>query len=346
MSLHLKPLHRQVIVITGASSGIGLSTAQRAASRGAKVALISRDVDDLETAVQSITDAGGTAMFRVADVANYDELRAAAAKVIKRFGRIDTWVNNAGVSIYGRLEEVSTVDAQRLFETNYWGVVNGSLIALEHLKGHGGALINVGSVLSDTVLPLQGHYSASKHAVKGFTDSLRIELAEEHAPVSVTLIQPAAIDTPYPSHARNYMDVEPTHQPPVYAPELVADAILKAAVRPMRSIKVGGAAKVFTMMESIAPAVGDAFKRRTSFNGSRSDKPATGVNALHQPHPGDGGVHGDYEGRVMKRSLYTAAVMNPGRTLLGVAAMGLALGLASSTTRNSLRHARRRMLRA
>ncbi len=344
MSLHLKPLEHQVIAITGASSGIGLSTARRAALRGAKVALISRDATDLEAAVDSITAAGGKAMYFVADVANHDELRAAADDIVKIFGRIDTWVNNAGVSIYGRIEEVSTVDAQRLFETNYWGVVHGSLVALTHLKTRGGALINVGSVLSDTSLPLQGHYSASKHAVKGFTDSLRIELAEEQAPVAVTLIQPAAIDTPYPEHARNYMEVEPTHQPPVYAPELVADAILTAAVRPSRSIMVGGAAKAYTLMETFAPSVGDAVKRKTSFSGSRSERPATGVNALHQPHAGDASERGPYNGRVMTRSLYTAAVTHPGRTLLGMAAMGLAIGLATSTRRR-VRRASQRVLR-
>ncbi len=333
MSLHLKPLKQQVIVITGASSGIGLATARRAAERGAKVALISRDAEDLEAAVESITEAQGTAMYFVADVADQDQLRAAAEDVITCFGRIDTWVNNAGIGIYGRIEEVSAVDAQRLFETNYWGVVNGSLIALEHLKRYGGALINVGSVLSDTAQPLQGHYSASKHAVKGFTDTLRIELAEEQAPVSVTLIQPAAIDTPYPAHARNYMDVEPTHQAPVYAPELVADAILTAAVRPSRSIMVGGAAKIYSLMETFAPTVGDALKRKTSFSGSRSDRPASGVNTLHAPHAGDASVRGAYEGRVMKRSLYTAAVTNPGRTLLGMAAMGLAIALVSTNRR-------------
>src|SRR6188472_3902570 len=124
-----------------------------------------------------------------------------------RVARIDTWVNNAGVSIYGRLHEVSEADNRRLFDTNFWGVVNGSLVALPLLRREGGALINVGSEVSDAVVPLQGMYSASKHAVKGFTDALRVEVEGiDKAPVSITLIQPTAVDTPFPQRARNYTD--------------------------------------------------------------------------------------------------------------------------------------------
>ena len=136
----------------------------------------------------------------------------------------------------------------------------GRLAALPHLKARGGALINVGSALSDTGYPLQGHYTASKHAVKGFTDSLRLELEKERAPVAVTLIQPAAIDTPYPEHAKTYLGVEPTHQPPVYAPEVVARAILRSAEHPQRNVLVGGGAKVFNTVERFAPRLGDRFK--------------------------------------------------------------------------------------
>ena len=134
------------------------------------------------------------------------------------------------MSIYGPIADVPLADARRLFETNYWGVVHGSLAAVAQLRERGGALINVGSVLSDTTMPLQGHYSASKHAVKGFTDALRIELAEEGAPVAVVLVKPSAIDTPYPEHAGNHLGVAPKHQAPVYAPDVVAAAILDAAV--------------------------------------------------------------------------------------------------------------------
>ena len=334
MGVNLKQLDQQVIVITGASSGIGLVTARLAAKRGARVVLVSRDEVDLRSAADAIHAAGGTATHVVADVADFAALQGAADAAVREYGRIDTWVNNAGVSIYGRIEEVTLADAERLFRTNYWGVVNGSLVALPHLKRNGGALINVGSVLSDTVVPLQGHYGASKHAVKGFTDALRIELDEEKAPVSVTLIQPAAIDTPYPHHAKNYMDVEPTHQPPVYAPELVAKAILAAAERPERSVKVGGGAKMFTTMETFAPRLGDKFKEKTSFSGSRSDDAPRHADTLHAPRPGDGRERGGYEGHVMERSAYTAAKRNRGKVLLGAAALGVGLALVARATGN------------
>ncbi|MGI9040687.1 MAG: SDR family NAD(P)-dependent oxidoreductase, partial [Gemmatimonadales bacterium] len=167
MKVRLKKLGQQVVVITGASSGIGLATARMAAQRGARVVLSSRDDEDLQSAVADIRAKGGQAVCHVADVADIEQMQALAEAAHRDFGGFDTWINNAGVSMYGRIDEVKLNDARRLFETNYWGVVHGTLAALPHLQVHGGALINVGSVLSDTAYPLQGHYSASKHAVKG-----------------------------------------------------------------------------------------------------------------------------------------------------------------------------------
>jgi NAD(P)-dependent dehydrogenase (short-subunit alcohol dehydrogenase family) len=330
MATELKPIKDQVVVITGASSGIGLATAFEAARRGAKVVLASRDEADIHAAADRITRDGGRAVAVVADVADQAAMEALAEQAVVAFDRIDTWVNNAGVSIYGRLEEVPLDDARRLFETNYWGVVHGSLAALPHLKLHGGALINLGSELSETAMPLQGHYAASKAAVKNFTDTLRMELHKEGAPVSVTLIQPAAIDTPYPEHAMNYLGVEPKHVPPVYAPEIVADAILECAQSPHRNVRVGGAAKLFTAMEKIAPAVGDRFKERTAFDGSRTEWAPKDDDTLYAPRPGDGRVRGNYPGHVMKRSFYTTAALNPVKTLLGMAAIAGVAGLLSA----------------
>ena len=191
-----KPIGEQVVVITGASSGIGRATARLAADAGAKLALNSRDERDLHELIKALRIRGATVVMSVGDVADQAAMNQLAETAVRELGAIDTWVNNAGVSIYGRIEDVTVADARRLFETNYWGVVNGSLAALPHLRRSGGTLITVGSILSDTGYPLQGHYTASKHAVKGFTDSLRLELEHDGAPVSVTLIQPAAIDTP------------------------------------------------------------------------------------------------------------------------------------------------------
>ena len=183
MKPELKPLKEQVIVITGASSGIGMATALAAAHEGAKVVLAARSEATLQQIAEHIQSSGGTAIAVAADVADRAQVENVARRAVEQFGRIDTWVNDAGVSIYGRLDEVKDVDSRRLFDTNFWGVVNGSLTALPHLKKNqgGGALINVGSEVSDASIPLQGMYSASKHAVKGFTDALRVELDADEA---------------------------------------------------------------------------------------------------------------------------------------------------------------------
>jgi NAD(P)-dependent dehydrogenase (short-subunit alcohol dehydrogenase family) len=327
MRVKLKPLNEQVMVITGASSGIGLATARLAAGMGARLVLTSRDAVDLEQAVERIRGDGGDATYVTGDVADLDAMKRVAATAVREFGTIDTWVNNAGVSIYGRLEEVGLMDARRLFETNYWGVVHGTLAALPHLRARGGALINLGSILSDSGYPLQGHYTASKHAVKGFTDSLRLELEQEGAPVSVTLIQPAAIDTPYPEHAKSYLGVEPTHVPPVYAPEVVARAILRSAEHPERNVLVGGGAKLFNAVERYAPRLGDRFKEATAFAGQRTDRPVGEHDTLFGPRPGDSRERGRYEGHVMQTSAYTRARLYRGQTLLGLAIAGAAVVL-------------------
>jgi NAD(P)-dependent dehydrogenase (short-subunit alcohol dehydrogenase family) len=328
MGQKLKPLNEQVIVITGASSGIGLATAKRAARRGAQVVLVSRDEEDLAGAVREIQEHGARAVHFVADVADQAAMQRVARDVVVQFGRIDTWINNAGVTVYGLIEEVPTEDARRLFETNYWGVVNGSLAALPHLRSGGGALINLGSVLSDTGYPLQGHYTASKHAVKGFTDSLRLEVEKSGAPVCITLIQPAAIDTPYPEHAKNHLGFEAKHMPPVYAPEVVAKAILHCAERPERNVLVGGSGKVFSTSEKFAPRLFDRMKEATSFHGQLTDRPARSGDTLFHPRPHDGRVRGGHPGHVMKTSAYTEARLHRGKALLGLAVLGAGLFVA------------------
>jgi short-subunit dehydrogenase len=325
----------QVIVITGATSGIGLATARQAAKRGASVVLNARAEEDLRAVAAGISEIGGQVAYAAGDVADMSVVRRLADAAIHEFGRIDTWVNNAGVSIYGLLEEVSIADARRLFDTNYWGTVQGSLVALEHLKRSGGALINVGSELSETVIPLRGHYTASKHALKGFTDTLRIELEREQAPVSVTLVEPSAIDTPYPEHAKNYMDVEPAHQPPVYAPEIVANAILHCASHQHRIVRIGAGAKAFTLIEKVAPAFGDRIKVATTFAGARTSEPARDENTLFGARPGDPRVRGKYKGHVMKQSWSTAATLRPIPAILAAATIGVGLAYAVRSFREN-----------
>ena len=207
MAVHHKPLDQQVMVLTGASSGIGLCTAILAAERGARLVLVARSEDTLQRLVEQIESNGGEAIYVVADVADREQMLHVAQAAVDQYGRIDTWVNDAGVSSYSRLDKISEADSRRIFDTNFWGVVNGSLIALPYLRKQGGALINLGSEVSEEVVPLQGMYSASKHAVKGVTDALRIEIELlDKSPVSITLIQPTAVNTPCPHNAKNYMD--------------------------------------------------------------------------------------------------------------------------------------------
>jgi NAD(P)-dependent dehydrogenase (short-subunit alcohol dehydrogenase family) len=176
MSAKLKKLSEQVIVVTGASSGIGLATAEEAAKRGAKVVLAARSEQTLSEAVTRITAVGGDALAVGCDVSDAAQVDALARAAVAKYGRIDTWVNNAGVGIWGRLDETPEADSRRLFDVNFWGVVHGCQASLPHLKKNGGALITVGSEVSDAFAPLLGIYVASKHAVKGYVDTLRVEV--------------------------------------------------------------------------------------------------------------------------------------------------------------------------
>ena len=323
MKFHLRPLDEQVIVITGADSGIGLATARLAAERGASVVLNSRNAQALAQVADELRAAGAQVAWHAGDVADETAMHALARAAVTAFGRIDTWVNNAGVSIYGEIERTPVEDVRRLFDTNYFGVVNGSLAALPHLRASGGALINVGSVLSGVPIPLQGHYTASKHAVKGFTDSLRLELRHEGVPVAVTLIRPAAIDTPYTEHAHNHMaDAEPSVPPPVYAPRVVARAILDCAVRPQREVLVGGAARQMEMMRNTSDRLYGGYAASAVWEQQRAPVGTKRRNdALYAPSV-SGRERGDHDGHVMRTSAYTHTKQHPLQSLLTVGLLG------------------------
>lgn len=282
MAISLKPVNEQVMVITGASSGIGLATAESAAKAGAKLILAARSGHTLEEVVGRINSAGGEAISVVCDVADKQQVRKVAQAAISRFGRIDTWVNDAGVGIYGRLDEIKEEDARRMFDTNFWGTVHGSLIALEHMKGQGGAIINIGSEASEAPAPVLGMYVASKHAVRGFTSSLRIEVEEvDKLPVSVTLIEPPGIDTPFDEHAKNYSDKKADLPGSLMDPQEVADAILDAAVNPTRVKKLGMRTKVNTFVSNNFPGVADRFSAKQAEQMHRDEPEQNPNGALH-----------------------------------------------------------------
>ncbi|HXG83938.1 MAG TPA: SDR family oxidoreductase [Pyrinomonadaceae bacterium] len=334
MNTQLKKLNEQVIVITGATSGIGLVTARMASKRGTRLVLAARNEETLRRLADELASKGGEAIYVVADVGKEADVRRVAEAAIERFGGFDTWINNAGVSIYGRVLDVSMEDHRQLFETNYWGLVHGSRVAAEHLKRRGGAIINIGSSLSDRAIPIQGTYCASKHAVKGFTDALRMELEEEDAPISVTLIKPSAIDTPYREHAKNYMPVEPLNPPPVYAPETVAEAILHCAEQPERDVFVGAGGKALSVAGKYAPRITDKVMEAALFDIQKSDtpSPASRQDGLYNPLS-KLEERGGYSGYVAETSLYTKASLRP--LIAGALLVGAGLSLAALLRRSS-----------
>jgi len=326
--MKLKKVSEQTMVITGATSGIGLTTARMAAEKGARLMLVARNDDALRKLTDEINANGGEAIHYVADVAGEVALRRAADAAVQRFGGIDTWVNNAGGSLYGRIMDVPIEDLRQLFETNVWGVVYGSKIAVEHLRQRGGALINLGSEVSDAVVPLQGMYSASKHAVKAFSEALRMELEADNIPISVTVIKPTAIHTPFPENAKNYLPYEPQLPPPVYAPELVAQAILYCAENRMPEFYIGEMAKMHSSMATFMPRLSEKMNERTidSSQNSGRPSPADRRDGLYDTNS-QLRERGNADRFVMEQSLYQQTKLHP--YLTGALAIGAGVGIAA-----------------
>ena len=327
-----KPLDRQVMVVTGATSGIGLATVKAAATGGARVVMVARGEADLSRIAAELRSRRHDVTYAVADVGHSSAVRAAAAHAIATYGGFDTWVNVAGLTIYGKLREVSEIDNVKLMQTNFWGTVHGSLIAAEHLREHGGTIVNVGSVACDLPFPMQGMYAASKHAVKGFTDALRMELLQEGAPIAVTLLKPNSIDSPLPQRARNYMEVEPMLPPPIYPPEEVAYAILKCAVRPRRELVVGGGGVPLIAFKRMLPSLYDRIGPAITFFERRGIPARNPPGALHAPQ-NSAKVRGGQPGYVMRTSLYTRAVLNPGVAVAATVVFAGVLALAAGAAR-------------
>ena len=330
----LKPIDRQTIVITGATSGNGLATAQEAAARGASLVLAARNAEALEEIARELRAKGARVAVCPADVAVDEDVETIAQTAIDDFGGFDTWVNNAAAPIFGRMDDIPMEDHRRIFDVNFFGLLKGSLVAADHLRNKGGAIINLGSVLSDRAMILQGPYSATKHAVKAATDALRMELQAEGAPISVTLIKPSAIHTPYPDHSRNYMD-EPARLPQMlYHPRLVADAVLFAAEHPRRQLYVGG--------NGYLVSLGGRFARRGMDLGMKllgrqmqtdPDQPTSQAarDNLYEPRK-DGRVVGEQDHFARNSSLMLEAQKHP---LVALAALSgaAALLLAGSRSR-------------
>ncbi len=324
----LKPIHEQVIVITGASSGIGLATARMAARRGARLVLASRSEKNLTRLQEEIRQHGGEAVHVEADVTHEGDVERISSVAEEAFGGFDTWINNAGVTVYGKLDEVPVEDFRKLFETNFWGTVYGSLTALRHLRMRGGAIINIGSVASDIAIPLQGMYSATKSAVKSFTDALRMEVEVDCLPVSITLIRPGNVDTPYSQHAKSYFEDAPVSPRPMYAPEVVARAILRSAEIPRAEIIIGGFSKLISMAGRYLPRVRDFIYERAAIRMQHSGRPVRARRASTLEHASEDLRERGGEGwTTLESSLYTQASLHP--VVSGLMIVGGGVALAS-----------------
>ena len=331
-----RPLKEQTIVITGASSGIGRETALQMADKGASVVLAARNEEALQEVARQVRERGGTPLVVVTDVALWEQVSRLADEALTRFGRIDTWVNNAGISEYATIDDIPVPEMERIIQVNLLGTMYGVKAALPVMKRQGaGTIVNVGSGLGVRSIPLQGTYCTSKHAIKGFTEALRMELAHDHPNIHATLILPAAINTPFYKSARSRMGGRPKPMPPLYEARTVAEAIVFAAEHPRRDVYVGSASKSLAVLESLAPSVTDFVMSRALYPMQQQrDKP--GDNApdnMDAPVPGLGRVSDDWGGKSV--SVYTRAFgLHPARARLLVALAGsAALWLASRRRR-------------
>jgi short-subunit dehydrogenase len=325
-------VRNQVVVITGASSGIGRATALKFGKAGAKVVLAARNEIALHEVARQVEEAGGQALAVQTDVAHWEQVKRLADTAVETFDRIDTWVNNAGVGIYATAEETSPEEAQQLMQINFMGVVHGVTAALPYMKRQGnGTIINVGSVESMRALPYHSVYSASKHAVKGYTEALRMELEREKSGIHVTLVMPAGINTPFFNHARSKLGYKPMPAPPAYSPELVASAIVSAAQHPQRDIYVGGASFLFGFLERLNPTLTDKMMTTggAMFRLQRTNEPDNGLDILYEPSIGTGRIEGDF-GHITKPSMYTPIFELMPKWLSSAISVGvpLALGIA------------------
>lgn len=312
-------LNSQVVVITGASSGIGRATALLFAQHGAKVVLAARNVVGLQEVANTISTMGTQAEVLVVptDVGDWEQVQRLAEQTISVFGRIDTWVNDAGVGVYATAADTSIEEIHQVIQTNFMGVVHGVKAALPHMQTqHRGTIINVGSIESQLSLPYNSAYAASKHAIKGYTEALRMELEHAKSGINVTLIMPAAINTPFFNHALSKLGVLPRPAGPVYTPEMVAEAIVYAAEHPQRDVTVGGGGKLFAAMKRAAPSLTDKLMTAggTMFRAQESDRPDNGTDTLFNTIPETGRISGDFEHLVkpttaISRTLFPAVVV-------------------------------------
>lgn len=335
--MKLKPVEDQVVVLMGSSSGIGREAALRFARRGAKVVVSARGEAGISSLAEEIRAEGGEAEAVVADVAEFAQVEAVAERAAERYGRLDTWVHLAAVSLFAPFDETTPEEFRRVVEVDLLGQAYGAMAALPHVKREGrGTLVHVTSVVARRAVPLQSAYSAAKHGVDGLLESLRVELAHEGWPIGVTNVLPAAINTPFFDRARTRLGVKPRGFPPLYAPGVVADAILYAAEKAPREIVAGGAGKGLLLGQVLSPRLMDAVMVRGGFASQKTDEPKSedAPDGLFSPVEGLDRTDGDFDDTTLSGSLITWLDTHPSvkKTLLAGAALGVAAALAKGET--------------
>ena len=272
--MQLKPINQQVVAIVGASSGIGREAALRFAQRGAKVMVAARSEPGLKSLVEEIQSFGGEAAYVIADVSDFEQVKAIADKTVALYGRLDTWVHAAATGVLAPFENITPEEFQRVIDVTLMGQVHGAMAALPYLKQEGrGALIHISSVEGIRALPLQSPYSAAKHGVEGFLEALRVELQHEKLPISVTSIKPSVINTPYYNKVRTKLGVKPTGIPPYYQPSIVVDAILYTAEHPTRDFIAGDVGRILDVLQRVSPELVDSILAVIGIPGQRTNEP-------------------------------------------------------------------------
>jgi short-subunit dehydrogenase len=323
----------KVVVVTGASAGVGRATVRAFARRGAYIGLLARGRDGLEAARREVEEAGGKALVLPTDVADADAVEAAAEAVERQFGPIDVWVNNAMVSVFSPVQQMEAKEYRRVTEVTYLGYVHGTLAALKRMLSRDrGMIVQVGSALAYRAIPLQSAYCAAKHAIEGFTESLRTELIHDKSNVKVTLVHLPATNTPQHGWSKSRMPKKAQPVPPIYQPELAAEAIYHAAHHYRREWTLGMITDLVLLGNKLAPGFGDRYMAKTGYESQMTDEaedPDRPHN-LWEPLPGDHGAHGRFDRQARSRSAQWWLTKNRGWVALaGLALAGATLALVT-----------------